>query len=516
MAFVTGYVALFIQGSYQATSDDIVEINQIKQAFQKYVSPRHIVNFNSLYYSKEQFQLLDPVYSIADTTMAGHRDRYFGVDDCFKDFPRLINRGNLEKVWKWEEFRCGKLKSLPRSYFIEPPFLHPSGYSYAFLAYRLGRSGYNNRLWVRNHLPFFHTLELKKVKETLGTLNGIFNILEKLDESELVQISKGKGTVLSNDYLFARLTYPKIFSILEYRIYDRESLDTFLKDSPYVLKNYRKGASCFYRDGNLCWEFNVKHIFSIANNSTLGFFLGLILIIGVVVRLLLVKIKNQRLEDEKRRLALRVLTHEFRTPVTSLLLLVERMGNHYEHLDENMQEVYLRINSEVHRLKRLTDTSRNYLKAEQNDRLLHLNFDEVPSINMFVEEILVPFWDSHGDDIQFEGLKQDHSAVFDTYWLGICIKNLVDNACIHGKFPVKVSLFEKEQGLFFRVEDQGKSDFENLNEMTEEFVKGNKSSGTGLGMNIVYKVVREMGGKLTLTHGPTTFEIKIPTKKVKE
>lgn len=46
--------------------------------------------------------------------------------------------------------------------------------------------------------------------------------------------------------------------------------------------------------------------------------------------------------------------------------------------------------------------------------------------------------------------------------------------------------------------------------MTQEFIKGNKSSGTGLGMNIVKKVCREMNIDLNLKLNPTTFTMTIP------
>ena len=43
--------------------------------------------------------------------------------------------------------------------------------------------------------------------------------------------------------------------------------------------------------------------------------------------------------------------------------------------------------------------------------------------------------------------------------------------------------------LFVTASDTGVCDFDNLDELTREFVKGNKSSGTGLGLNTVKKVI---------------------------
>ena len=513
MAFTTGYFALFIQGSYQVTKSDIDQINNLKSQFQKKVDPIIIINFNSLYFSDEQFRLLDPVVSITGTDSSLEKKNRFETNqDCRRPFGKLINHDNFEKVWIWEEFRCQRRKVLPRSFFYNPPFMHPSGKSFAYLAYKLGKNSYDDESWVMGHLPFFHVGELSRVRNRFGPFKGIFEILQSIGKDSLTGLIKGEGTILTEDYLFARLKYPQIFNILEYRIYTRASLNLFLKDSPFMLYNFQAGRPCFYRDGPLCWGYNVKHIFKLANTSTIGLFLGLIIIILVVVRLLLVKIKAQRLEDEKRRLALRVLTHEFRTPITTLTLLLEKMGNSYNRFDEDMEGVYLCLSREVHRLRRLTETSRNYLKAEQSEKLINLNFEKIESINQFIENSLDPFQESHFEDIHFEKLENDTSLLADPYWLNICFKNILENALNHGKPPVIVRLFQIKGFLCLEIEDQGHCEFIDLAEMSKEFVKGNKSTGTGLGMNIVIKVCKEMGVEIELRKGPTNFTLKIPTR----
>ena len=65
----------------------------------------------------------------------------------------------------------------------------------------------------------------------------------------------------------------------------------------------------------------------------------------------------------------------------------------------------------------------------------------------------------------------------DTYWVGICVKNLVENALVHGMKPINVTLRWDEDELFVEVGDQGECDFPDLEVITQEFVKGNKSLG---------------------------------------
>jgi signal transduction histidine kinase len=514
MAFATGYVALFLQSGQTATSGDIVEINQLKVQFQKSVDPELIINFKSLYYSSEQFKLLDPSQAMAQTILQNQpRDLFSSNKKCFKNLPKLLNQGPYEKVWLWEEFRCGIRSFLPRSFFRKAPFLHPSGQSYAFLAYKLAKSGHGRKSWVWSHLPFFHAIELSTLRRELGDLREIFSVLSRLDENALSQLAAGKGTILTKNYLLARITYPEAFSILEYRVYGRSRLDGFLHDGPFNLSNFTQGKPCFYRDGDLCWQYNIRHIFQLANTSSIVLFFGLIIIVAGVVRLLLTKIRNQRLEDEKRRLALRVLTHEFRTPITSMLLLVDRLGRRYEQFDEEEEDIYLRMSSEVHRLKRLTETSRHYLKANQSEKLLDLKIDKIQSLNGLLLGMMEPFIEEYQEKVSFNPLNQDRPVCLDTYWLGICFKNIMENAATHGEFPIIVTLYEKDQITHLEIKDHGDCQFSGLNEMCSEFVKGNKSSGTGLGMNIVKKVCQEMGIGLSLELSPTRITLSLPKKE---
>ena len=52
-----------------------------------------------------------------------------------------------------------------------------------------------------------------------------------------------------------------------------------------------------------------------------------------------------------------------------------------------------------------------------------------------------------------------------------------------------------------------------IKEINREFVKGNKSSGTGLGLNIVKKVVKEMQGQMLFVSDPTSFTISFKNQK---
>jgi signal transduction histidine kinase len=514
MAFGTGYFALSIQGSYTATKSDINEINEIKLDFQKSVEPLMIINFNSLYHSQELFQLLDPGSILGD---ARHHNLNYSRDEaCFKNLTSLLNRENFEKVWIWEEFRCGKRSDLPNTFFTNPPYVHPSGSSYSYLAFKSNKSNrFNKKNWIIAHLPYFHVIELKELKSAIGNLGGIYNFLQTLNENSLHAIAKGNGTILTNEFLMARLNYPSVFSIVEYRIYSRDGLDYFLRSSPYFLQNYKSGKSCFYKDGPLCWDYNARHLFRMANKGSIAVLIGFFIMIILVVRLLIVKLNNQKFDDERRRLALQVLTHEFRTPITSMLLSMERVQGNIQDMDEEMQDSILRISGDIHRLQRLTETSRNYLRVHKSKKLVNIKNVEVPSMNEFIDEQMYSYIEEYGSDkIILELLDNDKPFCLDPYWIGICIKNIMNNALDHGEFPIKLNIKEFNGQMKISIEDTGKLKIDNSDEIWNEFVKGNQSKGTGLGLNIAKKVIKETGGKIELTTNPTCFNLTLtPGKK---
>ncbi|MBT7609068.1 MAG: DUF3404 domain-containing protein [Bacteriovoracaceae bacterium] len=508
MAFGTGYFALSIQGSYTANKSDIAEINKIKVTFQKAVDPLMIVNFNSLYFNQNLFHLLDPVSILGDER---HKQLNYSQDkDCFKNLRSLLNRENFEKVWIWEEFRCGKRSNLPNSFFVNPPYIHPSGSSYTYLAFKSNKYKFRQRNWIIAHLPYFHVIELKDLKTAIGTLGGIYNFLQTLDVNALREIAKGQGTILTNDFMMAKLNYPSVFSIVEYRIYSRDGLDNFLRSSPYFLQNFKTGKACFYQDGPLCWDYNARHLFGMANKGSIAVLIGFLIMIILVVRLLIMKLKSQKFEDERRRLALQVLTHEFRTPISSMLLNMERVQGKMNDYSEELQESILRISGDIHRLHRLTETSRNYLRVHKSKKLVSIKNINVTSINEYISKQLYVYLDEYGEEkIIFEPLKRDQGFYLDPYWIAICIKNIMNNALDHGKFPIRLNIQKSQANIILSIQDEGKLKIDNKDEIWNEFVKGNQSKGTGLGLNIAKKVIEETGGKIELTTNPTLFKITL-------
>lgn len=502
LSFGSGYYALFIQEDPIVTEDDINRIRFLKENFFRTHSPDLTINLNEVYSKPTQRELYKPT-DIFSSSYDFANSIYSTSKDCFKHINGMINFSSFEKAYIWEEFRCGKRKGLAKNFVYKPPYLHPSGVSYAYLVFLASNKSRPTDKALLNILPFFHIGELHNVQKGLGKLPRYFSYLADLEDESASHLINGKKIVLTRNYLFFRAS--SFFNMYEnvYKIYDRQKLERYIQRSNYQIKINQHDRTCFYRDDGICWDYNLRKILSLTSKPKL-IVLGMsIIILILVLWQIFTKLKAQKFEDDRRRLALQVLTHEFRTPITSLLLSMENIYKNFDKIDENLQEDLLRVSSDIHRLQRLTEMSRNYLKSDNQKQLVNINKQTVPSINDFIESVAEPYW----DQIKLTLPEQDQAFCIDEYWLGICLKNLIENALFHGGGNVEVKVSINKDKLIVDVSDAGVCTFDSLEELTKPFVKGNKSSGTGLGLNIVKNVVEAMGGTLSFNKSPTTFSI---------
>jgi len=507
LAFLTGYLTLFLQGNYTASDEDIAYIHKIKYAFQREIEPIRTINIESAYFLEDQLQLLDPLYS--DGVNLGKKSLFATNEKCFKNILSQFSLQPSFKEFIWEEFRCGMRKKLPKNFFLKSPFLHSSGFSYAYLAYSSEKKPFINIRWINNNLSLFHVNEIKFLIHNNIKIAGTHRWISERDQNVLSGISKGKNALLSKKYLFLRVLNQNTPAALIYRVFDRAQLEKFVEKSPYTFGRFQENSQCLYKDQPLCWNYNSPHLFQMANTSTKIIFIGTLILIILVIFVLFNRLKIQKIEEERKRMALQVLTHEFRTPIASLLLQLGHMDERISKLDEETQDDILRISNDVYRLQRLAEKSKSYLNIQNGHNLFHFQVEEVPSINDFFMDFLIPYQEKHGENIKLELLPKDSSLCIDTYWFAIILKNLIENAIDHGAMPIIVSLKNIKSEIKVSVLDHGECLMKDIDEITTAFYKGQKSKGTGLGMNIVKRIVTEMGGKLKYNCSPTEFIVLI-------
>lgn len=497
LSFSTAYFALNLEKNNVASEKDSLEIKALQKAFVNFTKVEILLDLSSMYPTRDFFQLLNPIsiYSNNDRGSMG-----INVSSpCHKNAERM-SRLAFDKNQIWEDFRCLRLPVLPANFFESPPLIHDNGGSFAYLAFLLGREPFNSLEWVRSNIHFFHVSELKLLAP--GNVEGPFRVLALLSKNNFEEILRGEKHLLTKDFYLVKNDSARE---IKYSVYRKNLFDEFFSDKSYYVKAARAGEPCFFKDGGLCFEKVSLDIWQIFKRSSIMIFLTSVLVLFLIAIILFKKIGQQKHEEERKKHALRVLTHELRTPVSNLLLQVEMINKQSDIIPPQLLEDFLKIESEVYRLKRLAEKSSSYLQTHEGRSLFALESNTVSSINELVTEMLDHYSGKY--KIELIPLVKDQEIRVDVYWLSICLKNLVENAFLHGSPPVTVKISDEKEFLRIDVINSGDCPFSSLEEMIKSERVGKSGSGLGVGLSIVERIMREMKGKLTFSNHPTVFSL---------
>ena len=477
LSFLTAYFALNLQREQFAEPHEIAKIKRMSLGFQTKTQPLMELDLSAMYPTRGYFQLIQSI-----PTPFSQAPRF--SKECGRRAHRMT-KSLTDKADIWETFRCQEIPVLPDYFFERPPFIHDSGESYAYLAYISGMEPFNDSSWIKKNLNFFHISELRLLPA--DSLDERFKILAGLESAQFEGILNGHTSLLSNDfYLVKKQQKAGHF----YSVYRRAQFERYLNTHWYYPKEFKLGEACFYQEGGVCWQRNSNSILQKLRPSSTIIFAFSVLILVLVSLSLYSRIKMQNREEERKRHALRVLTHELRTPVANLLLQIEEMNKKSYERDPALQEELLKMEGEIYRLKRLAEKSSSYLNSANDKGLITFDMKPVPSLNGLLESLLENY-----QEIELERLAVDQGVVLDVYWFSICLKNLVENAILHGARPIQVKC--SSEGKYVRIDviDQG----------SVKAVSG--SAGLGMGLGIVENIIEEMKGKLTRGTSPTRFSL---------
>lgn len=251
------------------------------------------------------------------------------------------------------------------------------------------------------------------------------------------------------------------------------------------------GETCTFRYSNVCLS-------EPSNDNlimkTLIFTLLLTLISGLG-RVLYLRTKQRK----ERQFVLQLLTHELRTPITSLGLTVEMFRNRYDDFSDETQNAVWRLISDYQRLSQLTENSKVYLSSDQSEPLLKQNAS--------LEEWLDHVCEKH--NIEYQCDSSDAELNLPYYWLTICLDNLIKNAKQHGigEVLVKVELADK---LRIEVQDEG-----HFPSFLQRFVSratpniNHRQDNMGIGLTIVEHLMKQANGRLIILRNPTRCILEI-------
>ena len=224
--------------------------------------------------------------------------------------------------------------------------------------------------------------------------------------------------------------------------------------------------------------------------------------------------------DDSRQEFVSNVSHELKTPITSMKVLADSLISQKDVPIEVYQEFMEDITKEIEREDEIITDLLALVKMDRT--VADLNITEV-DINVLVELImrrLRPIAQKRDVEVVYESLRPVIAAV-DEVKLTLVISNLVENAIKYNKEHgwVKVTLDADHQYFTVEVADSGIGiPEESIENIYERFYRVDKSrsreiGGTGLGLAIAKNAVMMHRGSIraeSIEGEGTTFTVKIP------
>ena len=232
--------------------------------------------------------------------------------------------------------------------------------------------------------------------------------------------------------------------------------------------------------------------------------------------------KKIRAMDESRQEFVSNVSHELKTPLTSMKVLAVSINSMPDAPIELYQEFMGDITSEIERETQIINDLLSLVKMDKSG--ITLNIANV-NMNDLLEQImkrLQPIADKQKVSLVLETFRPVTADV-DEVKLTLAITNLIENGIkynqINGEGWVHVSLNADHQYFYLKVEDNGCGiPEEDLDHIFERFYRVDKShsreiGGTGLGLAITRNSILMHRGAIKahsdLGEG-TTFDVRIP------
>jgi signal transduction histidine kinase len=217
-------------------------------------------------------------------------------------------------------------------------------------------------------------------------------------------------------------------------------------------------------------------------------------------------------------------SHEFRTPLTSLRHLTELLERDEAMPDDRRRQYYAVLSREAERLQRMVEGLLDFGRMEAGQREYSLEaVDPAALVDVVVDEFRSDLGRAGRPlanvvtDVRVRGAR----VPIDRQAMGHALRNLLDNAVKYSPDAslVRVELESQNGHVAIHVRDQGVGiPGDEQATIFEKFVRGSASrrmsvKGTGVGLAIVRHIVRAHGGAITVDSEPgkgSTFTIVLP------
>ncbi len=232
-------------------------------------------------------------------------------------------------------------------------------------------------------------------------------------------------------------------------------------------------------------------------------------------------LENEKEISELKSRLVRIVSHEFKTPLTSILSSAELI-NHYTTKPDKVDLVSKHASTIKRSAIRLTDILNDTLffdKTNKNDYQLSLSeFDVVETIQMLINDL--PYEDAVRNLIKIETNQDQVILKLDRGLFYQVIQNLVTNAIKYNQDQNEIRVVintENENRLKIKVIDKGigipSDEQKHLFEIFQRASNVENIEGSGIGLAIVKQSIELLHGNINMTsekNKGTCFTVNLP------
>ena len=492
-------------------------------------------------YKENKSRLINEVQIALDNSI-----EYYYVEDVKNDFVAYINDNKLVKTEDF--FESVKMDSLFKNHknfkkskkaFVKKDSVKTS----TIIEYKINPTSKDNRskqkikidsirkqidfISKKNTIPSLPKNPLEKTKPSKITSLTIFTGKKSVDSiSEIknlanrIVISMVRDSIdfkKLNAHLKKELNRKNISIFYAFHHFKSDSL--FDKFEPF--KNVTLSLKTISKSTYLSSSQKLELVFSnpmllILKRSITEIILSLLLSISIIGCLfyLLKTINKQKKIDEIKNDLISNITHEFKTPITTIATAIEGIKNFNSENDVEKTNRYLTISG--NQLKKLEvmverlletatlDTNQLSIKKEKTDLF--------PILNNCIEKHQL---NNPNKNISIQSDLTELIVNIDSFHIENAISNLLDNALKYGGNQIKVIVKSDKKTTTVLIEDNGIGIDKNLKErIFEKFYRiprGNIHNVKGFGIGLFYsrKIIEKHEGMLELVSNanPTLFKI---------
>jgi len=233
---------------------------------------------------------------------------------------------------------------------------------------------------------------------------------------------------------------------------------------------------------------------------------------------------EKRVQAERSKQLLSNLSHDIRTPLTSIIGYVDALNDGVITDEDEYREFFEILSMKSKNLKHLTDQIFNVARIDAEDVTMDFEYLE---LNEFLRSIVIDFipqFEKYGIEFINEIKEVRYMVYGDRIALTRVFQNILKNAIQHGKDGKVIGVRTRIENTYYRVIiwDKGKGIpkskqkhiFERLFKVDDARKFG--ASNSGLGMSIAKKIVLKHKGNIDLKSQEnqlTEFFVELPILK---